>query len=1076
MGLLSNDLKNIADRLVDAKHSINDKYEAMRANNDVAPQEEIDNLYINDLSPSIEKIECFNTYGVEVDPAKVLEGVIVAADGKLTKGTMKDFGNVSTILHEERATLFLPEGHHDESIIKIQAQEKTVRAGLKMQLVEPDEEHVLARVFVDGVQVQEKIIKPSRDPQDILPDPEFLLSKVHVKGDPDLLPENIKPGIEIFGVVGSMPLIDVNTILDVNQTCVNIPEGYSDGTGIVKIQLEEKEVIPGMDTQVVLPLHGYVLSRVTVTGDPDLRPENIKPGVEIFGVVGKMPLIRINEILDVNKTMVKVPEGYSDGTGQVQIQLQTKSVVPGQLTKHVTPDNKYVLSKVTVEGDPDLLPQNLLPGVEIFGVKSNLVDQSENGIIKLNAADPDKTLSAGWYSKPIEAEINEYAVVYVINQQGHASVVKNIPIDTTWTCQATVPTIDDMEFLGWNTSPTAQVALYTNGQQMAANFAPKGDTGILYAVYKENGCEIYGDILDAQTGQKITGVAFAIKIGSLSASGGTGSYSVSGKRKYSYNLTCSASGYITANDSFTTPDATSHRQDIVISRELAVGEVARIVLKWGSSPSDLDTHFDGQLTGGPTDTFGIMYNNPAFVYNGENVIVLDVDDTDGGGPETLTLFRKELNGIYSVVDFTGTTMCHTSTAAVSVTIYMNDGTQQTIYIKKNNSNAKTWNVFRINNGVITILDQYFDEQGNLIDGNNPDIDDPDIDDDITDFSEVTQDEENNFTYMKQGWILHCNTDKKKTLYKRAYNIFKNNGQNSSYYVKKYGTEDEYIEIESITSGQSFDDNISRLGFYFGDLGFTVAEAEVIIFACMYDCPELMWKFADRYFWNDNSGMMWLPFFPESTRQAYLNTCKNTFNTICSQIATTYGISFDSSKQPWQHYTMHTEQEKLKIAKVIHDWIVLHNNYAYSSVEHLDQTMYPALSNGAETPVCASYAHAFQYCCERWGIVNGVVTGDAGEAHMWSIISYQTTPSTNPTFFTANRWQECDVTWDDPTGAPSTYCTWEHFNITTAVISTKPSSGRVRNAVNSASAYPSYFVTNATCTSNKYTGSTVYGGL
>ena len=59
MGLVSSDLQNIVNQLGKAKNSINAKYDIMR-NNNANAQEDITHLYIDELSPSIDKIECLN--------------------------------------------------------------------------------------------------------------------------------------------------------------------------------------------------------------------------------------------------------------------------------------------------------------------------------------------------------------------------------------------------------------------------------------------------------------------------------------------------------------------------------------------------------------------------------------------------------------------------------------------------------------------------------------------------------------------------------------------------------------------------------------------------------------------------------------------------------------------------------------------------------------------------------------------------------------------------------------------------------------------------------------------------------
>ena len=73
MGLVSSDLQNIVNQLDKAKNSINTKYDIMR-NNNANAQEDITHLYIDELSPSIDKIECLNSYDASLDDSKVLEG------------------------------------------------------------------------------------------------------------------------------------------------------------------------------------------------------------------------------------------------------------------------------------------------------------------------------------------------------------------------------------------------------------------------------------------------------------------------------------------------------------------------------------------------------------------------------------------------------------------------------------------------------------------------------------------------------------------------------------------------------------------------------------------------------------------------------------------------------------------------------------------------------------------------------------------------------------------------------------------------------------------------------------------
>ena len=55
------------------------------------------------------------------------------------------------------------------------------------------------------------------------------------------------------------------------------------------------------------------------------------------------------------------------------IQLQEKQCIPSTINQEITPDDKYVLSKVTVAGDENLKPENIKKDIEIFGITGELI-------------------------------------------------------------------------------------------------------------------------------------------------------------------------------------------------------------------------------------------------------------------------------------------------------------------------------------------------------------------------------------------------------------------------------------------------------------------------------------------------------------------------------------------------------------------------------------------------------------------------------------------------------------------------------------------------------------------------------
>ena len=148
--------------------------------------------------------------------------------------------------------------------------------------------------YVNG----EKItgIIPSKDKQTFTPSTEdqiissgqYLSGVQTVLGDSNLLPENIKTDVTIFGVTGIHAGTDELTEATATETDIKSGKiAYINGgekvTGNVYTVENETSITPGLKDQF---LQSGFYNGISIPGDTELVPGNIKKGVEIFGITG----------------------------------------------------------------------------------------------------------------------------------------------------------------------------------------------------------------------------------------------------------------------------------------------------------------------------------------------------------------------------------------------------------------------------------------------------------------------------------------------------------------------------------------------------------------------------------------------------------------------------------------------------------------------------------------------------------------------------------------------------------------------------------------------------------------------
>ncbi len=232
--------------------------------------------------------------------------------------------------------------------------------------------------------------------------------------------------------------------------------------------------------------------------------------------------------------------------------------------------------------------------------------------------------------------------------------------------------------------------------------------------YSGNG-NFGGTIKNALDGTGISGVTLRLRAGinvtsgtslSSTTTGSSGTYSFSNIPAGNYTIEATKTGFNTTYFNVVCLGGrTTGNQNATMSPILSSGET-RIVLTWGPTPSDLDSHLTGPLSDGSRFHMYFVYSAGRSPW--PSIVTLDLDDTESYGPETTTLLRQ-ISGVYrfSVHDYTNRGLSSSyalSNSGAQVKVYQNSGLIATFNVPPN-TGGTLWTVFEMNNNVITPKNQ-----------------------------------------------------------------------------------------------------------------------------------------------------------------------------------------------------------------------------------------------------------------------------------------------------------------------------------------------------------------------------------
>ena len=216
---------------------------------------------------------------------------------------------------------------------------------------------------------------------------------------------------------------------------------------------------------------------------------------------------------------------------------------------------------------------------------------------------------------------------------------------------------------------------------------------------------VSGTILNAVDRSPVANALVTIS-GQTGTTNANGNYTIHNVGTGNHDAAGSSDGFCPFSAPFTIPDdydGESFTYNFSMSPVLEAGQI-RMVLNWGATPPDLDSHLLTPDIEG--STHHIYYSNVGS-YTAVPYAKLDTDDVNGYGPETITISQL-FTGTYAyyIKNFTGNSEGLKNSGAVAQ-IYSGESCTATIIEVPTDTDGSYWYVCDIDgaSGDITIVNQ-----------------------------------------------------------------------------------------------------------------------------------------------------------------------------------------------------------------------------------------------------------------------------------------------------------------------------------------------------------------------------------